>query len=179
MDGLGPDQWLRITIKKQKYFVSGGRTEITEKTSCDALDLPYLWSVSPSGGKPDYKWAYVTLSIDYKPSMKGTPPPPRGAEKGQRQACNSKPGYICRVAGWPAPSWNRWGGGSTGAPPRWRPVQLPRVALARVACTPQGKSQGPRPTQGTRQLTFNVPADLGPPWHRSQWLILIEQDQWF
>ena len=34
--------WLRVTIKKQKSFVSGGRTEITEKTSCDALDLLYL-----------------------------------------------------------------------------------------------------------------------------------------
>ena len=66
--------------------------------------------------------------------MKGTPPP-RGAEKGQRQACNSKPGYICRVAGWPAPSWNRWGGGSTGAP---------RVALARVAYHPPGKVPGPK-----------------------------------
>ena len=118
----------------------------------------------------------------HKLSMEGLLPHVGWRKVRGRRVAGRGPAYICRFAGWPSqlePVVVGLGvvratasGGEGWRYPTW------------VAATPQGKSQGPRPTPEHHQaglVTFNVPADLGAPHKRFQWKSPSEEQviQWF
>ena len=146
---------------------------IEDRTTSHVLDLP-----SHPQCYPSLRWQMIRLLLCwYKLSMEGTPPP-RGAEKGQRQACSWKrPRLYLPVRRLALPVETSGGGGSShhqlqgrggATQPGWR---LP----PRESLRAQGQHQSP-----TRLVTFNVPADQGPPYKRFQWKSPFEDQviQW-